>query len=125
MPNQKKETKIQNNGLLAIGTMPNVLAWRQNVGLFRALHNPDQIVKCGIAGQGDIGLVVGCKITPDMVGRTIGVAVNAEYKTDTGRQSAQQKDWQTAFEKRGGVYRVVRSDDDLIGLVNDVADGRF
>jgi hypothetical protein len=123
---QKLETKKQNEGLLAIGTRRDVLAWRQQVGQFRYLHN-DGRISIGEPGMADLGLVVACTITPDMVGKTIGIAVNAEYKTHkTGsRQSTEQKLWQKAFTDRGGVYRVCRSPEDLVKLVDDVSRGQW
>lgn len=120
---QNKETKIQNAALLKIGRRRDVLCWRQNVGKFRSLFS-DAIIKCGVPGQGDIGLVVACEITPEMVGKTVGIAVNAEFKTDTGIQSDAQKAWQAAFESRGGVYGICRSEDDLLSLVDNVKNGK-
>lgn len=123
---QNTESKLQNLGLLAIGTRQDVLAWRQQVGQFRYLHN-DGRISIGEPGMADLGLVVACKITPEMVGRVIGVAVNAEYKTHKpgSRQSSEQKLWQLAWESRGGVYRVCRSPEDLVKLVEDVKQGKF
>lgn len=82
-------------------------------------------MRVGTPGAADSIAVVAVKITPDMVGKTIGVAVAPEFKTATGSQSQRQKDWQTAFERRGGVYRLVRSADDMLALVDDVQSGRF
>lgn len=123
---QNLETKIQNGGMLEVGMMPDVLLWRQHVGQFRYLHNDGRIT-IGVPGMADLGLVVACTITQDMLGQTIGVAVNAEYKTPKpdSKQAEQQKLWQTAFESRGGVYRVCRSPDDLVNLVEDVKNGKF
>lgn len=123
---QNLETKIQNSGMLEVGMMPEVLLWRQHVGQFRYLHSEERIT-IGNPGMADLGLVVACKITPDMIGKTIGVAVNAEYKTPRpgSKQADQQQKWQIAFESRGGVYRVCRSPDDLVALVEDVKNGKF
>ena len=65
----------------------------------------------------------GVTITPDMLGKRIGVAVGVEFKTETGRQSDAQKRWQAAFESRGGVYRLVRSAADIVQLVENVKKG--
>ena len=70
-------------------------------------------------------LVVAVTIDASMVGKTVGVAVAAEVKTDTGRQSTAQRRWQKAFQRRGGVYRLVRSAADMLGLVRDVKAGRW
>jgi hypothetical protein len=71
----------------------------------------------------DAGAIVAVTITPDMVGQTIGVAVQVEFKTYTGRQSADQKLWQLATEKRSGVYSIVKSTNDMENLLNDISTG--
>lgn len=40
-----------------------------------------------------------------------------EFKTDKGRQSEAQKEWQRAVELQGFCYRVVRSLDEFIDLL--------
>ena len=123
---QNKETRTAAHpALLAVGARPDVMIWKQPVGLFRALEDPTRKVMVGTPGQADSIAVVAVTITPDMVGRTIGVAVAPEFKTNTGKQSQRQKDWQAAFEKRGGIYRLVRNAADMIGLVHDVQTGRW
>lgn len=42
-----------------------------------------------------------------------------EFKTDKGRQSAEQKEWQRAFESAGNRYAVVRSIEEAISVTND------
>lgn len=123
---QNRETRqAQNPALLAVGARPDVLVWRQQSGVFRSYDDPSRMVRIGVPGLADSMAVVAVTITPDMVGKTIGCAVAAEFKTDTGRQSAPQKLWQAAFTKRGGVYRLVRSADDMCQLVADVQAGRW
>lgn len=123
---QNRETReAQNPALLAVGARPDVLVWRQQSGVFRSYNDPQRVVRIGVPGIADSLAVVAVTITPDMVGKTIGVAVAPEFKTSSGRQSQPQKDWQAAFEKRGGVYRVVRSAAEMLGLVADVQSGRW
>lgn len=123
---QNRETRTAAHpALLAVGARADVMVWKQPVGLFRALEDPQRKVMVGTPGQSDAMAVVAVTITPDMVGKTIGVAVAPEFKTTMGRQSERQKNWQAAFEKRGGVYRLVRSADDMLQLVSDVQAGRF
>ena len=123
---QNPETKTAAHpALLAVGARPDVMVWKQPVGLFRALEDPQRKVMVGTPGQSDAMAVVAVTITPEMVGKTIGVAVAPEFKTSTGRQSERQQLWQVAFEKRGGVYRLVRSAADMLQLVSDVQAGRF
>lgn len=111
--------------LLAVGTRPDVIVWKQPVGLFRALEDPERKVLVGTPGQSDAMAVVAVTITPEMVGKTIGVAVAPEFKTATGKQSERQRLWQAAFESRGGVYRLVRSAADMLALIDDVKAGNW
>lgn len=114
------ETKIQREGMLAIGQRPDALIWRQQSGYFRSIDDPQRIVKVGTVGISDSMAVVSVEVTPEMIGKRIGVAVGIEFKTEKGRQSAAQKRWQTALEKRGGVYRIVRSEEEAARLVDEV-----
>lgn len=119
------ETIIQNRALLAVGMMPDVLIWRQHVGKYRPVSSPNAIVSIGQPGMADSLGVVAVTITPAMVGKTVGVAIAAEFKTQTGRQSADQKNWQAVFEKRAGIYRLIRSDDDMLEMVKNVKAGNW
>jgi len=120
---QNGETKIQNAALLAVGQRPDVLAMRLQSGVFRAYDDPDKIVRIGQPGLPDTMMLVATQITPDMIGKTIAVAVAAEIKTAKGRQSEAQRNWQAAFEARGGVYRLVRSPDEMVALADEVQRG--
>ena len=122
---QNGETRIQNNALLAVGQRPDVLAMRLQSGVFRAYDDPSKIVRVGQPGLPDTMMLVATEITPDMVGKTVPIAVAAEIKTARGRQSDAQRNWQRAFEARGGVYQLVRSPDEMIGLVDRVQRGDF
>lgn len=123
---QNRETReTQNPALLAVGTRPDVLIWRQQSGLFRSYDNPDRIVRVGQTGMSDAGAIVAVTITPAMVGKTVGVAVQPEFKTRTGRQRQAQENWQAAVEQRGGVYELVRTPDQMLDLVERVQRGSW
>ena len=102
-----------------------MLVWRQQSGVFRAYDDPTRIVRVGQPGMSDAGMIVAVTITPDMVGKTIGVAVQPEFKTSTGRASENQKAWRTAVEARGGVWDLVRTPDQMVALVDRVQRGEF
>lgn len=110
--------------MLAVGQRQDVLVWRQQSGLFRQFEAPHTPVRVGQPGMSDAGMIVAVTITPDMVGKTIGVAVQPEFKA-RGKQSTAQSNWQRAVAKRGGIYRLVRSEADMLALVDDVQAGRW
>lgn len=124
MKNRETRT-VQNPAMLEVGARPDVLIWRQQSGLFRQFEPPYAPIRVGTPGIADSMAVVAVTITPDMVGKTIGVAVAPEFKTANGKQREKQKLWQTAFESRGGVYRLVRSTDDMRRLIEDVQRGNW
>lgn len=125
MGKQNPETRVQNASFLAVGQRRDTMIWRQQVGKYRHLNEPNLIVSIGVPGMADSMGVVQVTITPDMVGKKIGVAIAPEFKTKTGRQAEAQKLWQAAFEARGGVYRLIRSPEEMVQLVEDVKNGRW
>jgi hypothetical protein len=120
---RNRETRtVQLPAMLAVGQRPDVLIWRQQSGLFYTEQgNP---VRVGLPGMSDAGMIVAVTITPDMVGKTIGVAVQPEFKAKS-QQTEAQAGWQKAVEQRGGIYRLVRSADEAVALVEDVQRGRW
>lgn len=115
-----RESTVQREAMLAIGQRPDALIWRQQSGYFRSIDDPQRIVKVGTVGISDSLAVVSVEVTPEMVGKKIGVAVGIEFKAENGRQSAAQRRWQTELEKRGGIYRIIRSKEDATRLVDEV-----
>lgn len=120
-----KEINIQRACMLEAGSDPDVLIWRQHVGAYRALDAPERIIKVGLPGQADACMAVSVTITPDMVGKRIAVLCQPEFKAPKGRQAVEQKRWQIAIERLGGIYRLIRSVDDLRQMIEDVKRGRW
>ena len=110
-----RENDIQNSIMLAL-SQEGFLTHRQIVGSFRYLHN-EGVAKIGTPGMPDIYAVVPMTITKADVGKTIGVYVGVEVKTATGQQRRNQKLYQLAVEKRGGLYLVGRSADEVIDAI--------
>lgn len=123
MAQQRETRETAHPAMLAVGMDPDVMLWKQPVGVFRSLADPTRKVSVGIPGQADSIMVVRVTITPDMVGKTIGVACAAEFKTTTGRQRDKQVDWQQNFEARGGLYRLIRTASDMVRFVREIKDG--
>lgn len=116
------ETDIKNGILLEVGGRPYALAWAQQVGTFRAYDNPQRVIKVGVPGMSDVMSVVALTITPEMVGKTVGVAVAIEAKTLKGKQRDQQLLWQHALQKVGGIYLLARSPEQAALQVDSLAE---
>lgn len=98
-----REAVIQQNIRLALGMRDDIFMFRINVGVFRPLHG-DQNRAIRSAPDG----------TPDLLGvMAPGKAFAIEVKAGRGQQRDAQKNWQKAWEKRGGIYILARSVDDV------------
>lgn len=69
---------------------PDALIVRQNTGAAKDVHG--NFVRFGVKGQADIRACI------------LGISVEVEVKSETGRQSKDQKNYQIALERAGGIY---------------------
>jgi len=107
------EAVIQQNIRLALGMRDDIFMFRINVGVFRPLHG-DQRRAIRSAPDG----------TPDLIGvMQPGRAFAIEVKAAKGQQREAQKNWQKAWEKRGGIYILARSVDDVYKGLDISVDG--
>lgn len=113
------ETSVKNEILLALGQRADVYVQNTPVGTFRAMDNPQRLVKIGAPGQSDIFAVVAVTITPEMVGRTVGLAAFLEAKTAKGSQRDTQERFQAAVERRGAFYALVRNPAEAVFALNN------
>jgi hypothetical protein len=114
-----RETAIQNAILIEL-SKNGVLAWRNHVGKFRALDDPQRLISVGVPGMADIIACVPLVITQEMVGLTIGAAVGIEVKTKTGKQRREQQLWEMALTRHGGVYTVLREPNSVASCVQSI-----
>lgn len=92
----KRESFVLYEILEAWGAHPRLRLWRQNTGKAKI---GERWIKFGLKGQGDAtGLV-----DPE------GKRVELETKTEDGRQSEDQKNFQAMIERLGGTYVLARS----------------
>lgn len=100
-----KETAIHQAILLALSQRfhPIGVFYRQNAG--RVRNDLGAWVYLGPTGISDI------------VGLLLGRAIYIEVKTATGRQRPEQKAFQAAVERAGGIYIVARSPGEAIDAV--------
>jgi hypothetical protein len=97
--------------------------WRNNVGVLQDRNG--RPVAYGLGSEGGRALpgtsdTIGLHsvtITPDMVGRQIGVFVAIEAK-DQGRLSAQQRAFILNVHRMGGIAGCARSVDDARAILN-------
>ncbi len=123
MPKNKETTIIQNPAMLAAGCLDDVLIWRQQSGVFRAYDDPRRLVRVGEPGMADAGMIVAVTITPDMVGKRVGIAAQVEFKRPGARQNNDQKNWQRFIEAHGGQYAVITSADEMLAAVEKIRSG--
>ena len=117
-----------------------IISWRNNVGngiaisargprftaLLQAIIQLAAKMGCS-ASPIKYGLCVGSSdrigittvvITPEMVGKEVGIFTAWEIKTTTGTISTEQTNFINAVRKAGGMAGVVRSVDEALGMCN-------
>lgn len=118
------EKRILNESLVAITALPDVLAWRNNSGQawqgsqYRAATGQRIVVQPGMVILMDARPIsFGLAGSADILGVCRGRGFGIETKTPTGRQSDQQRKFQAAFERAGGLYGVARSPDEAVAIL--------
>ena len=94
-----RESEIQCDILRAFGSKRWMRLWRANV---LAARMGDRFVRAGVPGQADL-----TGILPD------GRRLEIEAKSDRGRQTEDQRNFQRMIERFGGVYVLARSVEDV------------
>lgn len=99
------ERQLQDKVRLILGADRSSIWWENPVGF-------DHEKNCHYGLQKGSADVIGC-----FRGRFVGV----EMKTPIGRQSSDQKKWEEALTTRaGGLYYLVRSEDDARAVLADL-----
>jgi len=117
----KPETILQNKIIRAIGTRSDVRIWRSHPG---GATVQGRFIRFGIPGQADLtGIlpVVQVLVCPHCDGQLstppLGVRLEIEVKTESGRLSKDQQAFQGMVERFGGIYVVARSAEDVIRVI--------
>jgi hypothetical protein len=92
------ESQVVSDIFREFGARPDLRIWRQNTGAARTPGG--RFVRFGIPGQADIS---GLRLPS-------GQRLEIECKVPAGgRQSKEQRQWQTIIERFGGLYVLARS----------------
>jgi len=114
------ETILQQQIRLALGTNPDVRAFRNQCG---ALPDPrtGRLVTFGLArGSADLIGWRTVTITQAMVGTRLAVFLSIEVKTATGRLRPEQQQWIHAVTQAGGLAGIARSVTDAQALLSNL-----
>lgn len=125
------ENRIQSEIMRAIGSLPNVRVFRNQVGVgwlgkVVSEDKRSQTVVLTRAYRVTMGLAVGSSdligwrkriITPDDVGRKIGQFLSVEVKSPTGVASDEQEHWIETVNQWGGIAFVTRSAADASNIL--------
>jgi len=111
------ETKLQQEIRLALGTIPSLRLFRNQVG---QLPDPrtGRYVQFGLAkGSSDLVGFKTVKITPEMINQEVAVFVSIEIKTERGKLTEVQQNWLQKVKSSGGIVGVARSIQDALKIV--------
>jgi len=96
---------IQSDGTLRGDPSFVAVFWRQNTG---AARTGDRLIRFGVTGQ------------PDITGAVRGRRVEIEVKTDTGKQSVEQRTFAAHLSQAGELYILARTLDDVLTPVREL-----
>ena len=111
------ETKLQQEIRLALGRIPSLRLFRNQVG---QLPDPrtGRYVQFGLAkGSSDLVGFKTVKITPEMINQEVAVFVSIEIKTERGKLTEVQQNWLQKVHDSGGIVGVARSIQDALKIV--------
>ena len=111
------ETKLQQEIRLALGTIPSLRLFRNQVG---QLPDPrtGRYVQFGLAkGSSDLVGFKTIKITPEMIGQEVAQFVSIEIKTERGKLTEVQQNWLQKVHDSGGIVGVARTVEDALQLL--------
>ncbi len=111
-----KESEILHDIRLAVGQLPGVAVWRNQVGI--ATFPGGRKVPYGLCrGSSDIIGLRSIVIAPEHVGSQIAQFVAIEVKTDSGRHSLEQKLFLKLVAARGGLAITARTEAEAVAAV--------
>ena len=114
-----KETTLQQEIRLALGQLPDLRMFRNQVGQLPDMRT-GRPVQFGLAkGSSDLIGFKTIEVTSDMVGQRLAVFTSIEVKTAKGKLSPMQHNWLSCVNKAGGITGVARSVQDAIQIISN------
>ena len=114
-----KETTLQQEISLALGQLPDLRMFRNQVGQLPDLRT-GRPVQFGLAkGSSDLIGFKTIEVTPDMIGQKLAVFTSIEVKTAKGKLTPMQHNWLSCVRKAGGITGVARSVQDAIQIISN------
>lgn len=122
----QSEKSIQNDTLVAVTSLPNILAWRNNTGQAwqgqRISRAPGALIKvergmCILREARPIHF--GLEGSPDIIGVYDGRGFGLEMKAARGSLEVSQHRFRQAWEKAGGLYGVPRSVEEALRILRE------
>ena len=114
-----KETTLQQEIRLALGQLPELRMFRNQVGQLPDLRT-GRPVQFGLAkGSSDLIGFKTIEVTSDMVGQKLAVFTSIEVKTAKGKLTPMQHNWLSCVNKAGGITGVARSVQDAIQIISN------
>lgn len=93
--------------------------WRQNVGKASPIGQPERVLRYGLDGAADIsGIAATC--CPNCGHGPLGGRIELEVKRPGEKPSDDQVRYQRMIERYGGVYVVVRSEEEAEAVMAEV-----
>lgn len=124
------ETPTQRKIMLALGSLPGVRIFRNNVGMGWAgrlvdnsngrvtLENARPLHAGLLKGSGDLIGWKTVEVTADMVGTKLAVFTSVEVKREKGgRTSEAQDQWRKVVKENGGIAIIARSDEEALANI--------
>ena len=114
-----KETTLQQEIRLALGQLPDLRMFRNQVGQLPDMRT-GRPVQFGLAkGSSDLIGFKTIEVTSDMVGQKLAVFTSIEVKTAKGKLTPMQHNWLSCVNKAGGITGVARSVQDAIQIISN------
>ena len=107
-----KETTLQQEIRLALGQLPDLRMFRNQVGQLPDLRT-GRPVQFGLAkGSSDLIGFKTVEITEEHIGQKLAQFVSIEVKTQKGKPTEIQKNWLQCIKSAGGISGIARSIED-------------